>query len=198
MYGKYTLCTIPDCNYGLKCAKAGSMTAFGINVLDIVFVIIVAVFAVRGLLHGLLEEAAALLGLFLGFVLADRYIDRVVSFLNDYVSNSNIILIAAYLAIFTVAMLAAFVVTAVLKKVLVVSVVKWLDCMAGAVFGAVKALVICLLIYMGFQFIAPDSELLQGSVVVPYLSELLSKITEILPNLSPDQGVSSWFEKFNI
>lgn len=174
------------------------MTAFGINILDIVFVIIVAVFAVRGLLHGLLEEGAALLGLFLGFVLANRYIDRVVSFLSDYISSSNITLIAAYLVIFMAAILAAFVVTAVLKKILVVSVVKWLDYMAGAVFGAVKALVICLLIYMGFQFIAPDSELLRGSVVVPYLSELLSKVTEILPNLTPDQGLSSWLEKLSI
>jgi len=168
------------------------MTAFGFNILDIIFVAIVAIFAVRGLLHGLLEEGAALLGLALGFVLTNHFLNDVLVFLGDYVSNPQGALIMAYVLIFTVAIIASLVLSRILRKILVVSAVKWLDYMAGAVLGAAKGVVICLLIYMGFQFISPYSEVLQGSVVAPHLSDLLAKITEVLPNLTPDSGSSFW------
>lgn len=169
------------------------MTAFGINILDIVFILIVAVLAVRGLMRGLIEEVGALFGLFAGFVLANRYLEQVSAFLGDYVSSPAAAVVIAYLLIFIAAMLAVLVIVRIIKKILIVSVAKWLDYMAGAALGVAKGLLLCLLIYIGFQFIAPDSDLLQGSVVAPHLSELLSRVEEFLPNLTPGQGGSAWF-----
>lgn len=168
------------------------MTAFGFNILDIVFVSIVGIFAIRGLLNGMLEEGAALLGLALGFVLANHCLNDVIRLLSAYVSSPQVALIMAYVMIFVAAIIAALMVCRVLRKILLVSAVKWLDYMGGALLGAAKGIVVCLLIYMGFNFISPSSEVLADSVIAPHLGDLLAKIIEIFPNLNPDSITSLW------
>lgn len=164
------------------------MTVFGINILDLIFVGVVAFFAIRGAMHGLLEEGATLAGLFLGFVLANLILDDVIAFFSSYVSSSMGSVIIAYLVIFVLAIVLAIIVSRLLRQVLVVSVSKWFDHISGAVFGAANGIVGCLLVYMGFQFISPHSEVLYGSTLVPYLSDLFVTITEVLPNLIPDSN----------
>ena len=173
------------------------MTAFGINLLDIIFVAIIVIFAVRGLMHGLIEEGATFLGFALGFVLCNYFLHDVTAFLDNYVTSPTASIVIAYLLLFILALTAAYLFGKLLRKVLVVSAAKWLDYMAGGVLGAAKGLLICLLIYLGFQFIAPYSELLQGSTMAPHLSELLGKIGEWLPNLTPESG-GSWLDSVGI
>lgn len=161
------------------------MTVFGINILDIIFVGIIVFFAIRGAMRGLLEEGAALCGLLLGFVLANLILADVISFFSSYVSSPMGTVIIAYLVIFVLAIVLSVFFSRLLHNVLAVTVTKWFDSVVGAVFGVAIGIVGCLLIYMGFQFISPYSDALYGSVLVPYLSDLFVKITDILPNLIP-------------
>ena len=168
------------------------MTAFGFNILDIVFVSIVGIFAIRGLLNGMLEEGAALLGLALGFVLANHFLNDVIRLLSAHVSAPRMPLIKAYVMIYMNALITSLIDCRVLRKILLVSAVKWLDYMGGALLGAAKGIVVCLLIYMGFNFISPSAGVLADSVIAPHLGDLLAKIIEVFPNLNPDSLMSLW------
>ena len=168
------------------------MTLLGINLFDLICVALLAIFSIRGLFHGVLEEAAALFGLFLGFVLANRYLADVLGWLEKVISNQEARLVLAYLLIFAGSIVVASLLARVLRKVLQISFASWLDHIAGAVLGAAKGLVLCLLLYMGAHFIAPNSEFLKGSVCEPYMAQLLSFILSLLPNIMHNQGGVTW------
>lgn len=169
------------------------MTVLGINVLDIIFVVLVLVFAIRGLFHGLLEEVAALFGIFLGFVLANRYLADVVHLLEKGLTNPQLIVVIAYILIFAFSLLLAAILARILRKILVVSFAAWLDHMAGALLGVAKGIILCLLVLLGFQYFAPDSELYKTSVLAPQLQKLLTLLLGVLPGISLTNS-ASWFK----
>lgn len=168
----------------------------GINKLDLVFIVLIGIFSVRGLFHGLLEEGAAFLGLFIGFMLANRYLADVTAMLQNLDVDVRIKVVIAYVLIFASALVAAFIISKILRKILVVSFTAWLDHVAGAALGAAKGIVLCLLVYIGFQFFAPNSELLQTSSLAPYLAELYVKVLEFLPEL--DVHGNSWITELPV
>ncbi len=168
------------------------MTVLGINLFDLICVALLAIFSIRGLFHGVLEEAAALFGLFLGFVLANRYLADVLGWLEGVVSHQEARLVLAYLIIFAGSIVVASLLARILRKVLQISFASWLDHMAGAVLGAAKGLVLCLLLYMGAQFLAPNSDFLKGSVCEPYIAQVLTLIMSLLPNIIHNQGGVTW------
>lgn len=73
------------------------------NIVDLILLVLLLLFALRGYFKGLFRETFALLGLFLGFMAAVRYDEPVAAFLAESWKSSLIVLrAAAFVALFFV------------------------------------------------------------------------------------------------
>jgi membrane protein required for colicin V production len=74
-----------------------------VNIVDIILLVVLSLFALRGYFRGLFRETFSLLGLFLGFMVAVRYDEPVAAFLAESWKASFIVLRGvAFVALFFV------------------------------------------------------------------------------------------------
>jgi membrane protein required for colicin V production len=77
-----------------------------VNIVDVVIVALISLFAIRGYLRGLFREVFSLLGLFVGFVVAARYHEPVALFWQDSWQFSPILLqVVSFVSLFFIAYL---------------------------------------------------------------------------------------------
>ncbi len=104
------------------------------NPLDILFLVLLFIPAFIGLRKGLIKTILSLVGLIIGVVLAGNFyepVSRVFGFFN----NENAAKIVAFLLILALVMVAAFFIARLLKSVLSITMLGWVDNIGGAILG---------------------------------------------------------------
>ncbi len=162
------------------------------NVLDWVFIFVIAAASIYGLIKGLIKALAMFLGLFLGFILASRFYENLGPLLQDLglgVKVSKILaLIVLWLAIFVGFVLLGIIIHRIVQAISL----GWLNRLAGMALGFVKGITISSLIILVLTFaLSEKAPLLRQSQLSPYIMEvsklLLSLAPEDLKNLFFDQ-----------
>ncbi len=110
--------------------------------LDVIIVIVIAVFAFLGLRMGIIKAVLSLAGLIVGVVLAGRYYAPFSEQLT-FSSSANIAKIVAFAVILIGVMVIARVVAGLLKRVVSVLMLGWVDRVGGAIFGLVLGATLC-------------------------------------------------------
>lgn len=151
--------------------------------LDIGLLVVFAVFLIRGLLCGLIQELAGLLGIVFGFFAASRFQHEVVPYVARFVGNREWAEIVAYAVIFIVVFLAVVAVGMIVRKPLKGGLVSWLDYLAGAVLGAAKGAIICTIIFLVIKALMPQADFVRDSVLAPYLDGIAMILKPYLPFL---------------
>ncbi len=147
------------------------------NQVDVILLVLLVPFALRGLFRGLLREAAALAGLVVGVIVAaDRWKELAPVLAERTGLSADAATVVAPAAIFLVVYLAAVLVGAIAHRVARTLFLGPVDRTAGFVFGAAKGAVAC-----GFALL-----LAQRLVPGPALSEQLaaSRVAMPLVNLA--------------
>ncbi len=160
------------------------------GITDIVILIIIGVFGIKGLFKGLISEIFGILGLILGYLLAFQYYELGAKLLMYVGVSKNIAdkagFVVAFLAIYIIVFFVGFLLKKFFKKIQL----GWLDKIGGFIFGALKATVIISVI---LSFIigsmpkdTPFRKDLQKSTVTkyvliltPYLFDVINKIPKI-------------------
>jgi membrane protein required for colicin V production len=104
------------------------------NWLDILLLVLLAIPTFIGLRRGLIKAVLSLVGLIIGVVLAG-HLYRPVSNIFGFIDNENIAYILAFLLILGLTMLAAFLLARLLKSIISVTMMGWVDNVGGAVLG---------------------------------------------------------------
>lgn len=113
------------------------------NIVDVVIIAFVSLFAVRGYLRGLFREVFSLLGLLVGFIVAARYYEPVARFWQDSWQFSPFLLhILSFVAIFFVGYLLLNVLGLLLHRSAHFLFLGGLNRLGGVVVGAGKASVV--------------------------------------------------------
>lgn len=152
------------------------------NILDYIFLAIIAIAALRCWFKGIIGEvlsATALVGGLLAGVLFYRPLG---SWLTTLVDLGNFSLVAGFLMGFTIVFLAFKVLERSLRGILEGLNLDILDKLLGFGFGAFEGLLICavLLLLLKYQPVVDSQELLEGSLAARIL---LPIIAETLPRL---------------
>jgi membrane protein required for colicin V production len=104
------------------------------NGLDILLIVLLFVPTFIGLRKGLIKAALYFAGLLIGVVLAG-HLYQPVSKLFGFISNENVAYILAFILILVLVMVAAFFLARLLKSVIKIVMLGWVDNVGGAVLG---------------------------------------------------------------
>ncbi len=121
-----------------------------VNVLDIIIVIPLLLFAYGGYKKGLIIEVASLAALVLGLYIAFFFSDFAASMLNDlFDMNQKYVAVIAFLMTFIVVIFVVISIGKVLEKFVEVLLLGFLNKLSGALFGMIKgALILSILIFV--------------------------------------------------
>lgn len=168
------------------------------NIIDIIFLIILIPMVIRGISKGFISQAVALTSLLLGTWLAYR-----VTLLagTDLATSLDISPKAANILLFAVAFIAVWAILAVighlLKGLLKLALLEWLDKLLGGAFALVTTTLLCGLLVIMFDAmndatLLVDQEILDESffyhklqdfarLVFPYLRNIIPEVVSAIP-----------------
>lgn len=150
------------------------------NLLDIVIITILAYGLIRGIFKGLVREISAIFGVLGGFYAAYTYYPLVADMISPWISDSAICKIISYLLIFCAVVIVINILAVVIKYLLNIAFMGWVDRICGALFGALKgALVICVLFIALTAFLPKGAPIIKESRFAPHVavaSEVMAKV----------------------
>ena len=139
---------------------------------DLVVACMLFFFLVRGLWVGCVRQLAAFLALIGGYVLAGQYAHAILPLTERVVDAPKLTFLVSFGVIFLVVALVFTLIGKVLHRVLQVTLLGWLDRLAGLVIGGAKAAVMASLLYMYLaSSLSATNELLRTSFTTPYLQQ---------------------------
>ncbi|MDD2603207.1 MAG: CvpA family protein [Desulfobacterales bacterium] len=152
------------------------------NAFDIFVLIIVGYALIRGIFRGLIKEMAAIIGVAAGFWGAYTYYPLLADFLSPWIDNPGHLKIVSFLVIFCVVLLVVSIVGVVIKYLLRVAFLGWLDRICGGLFGLLKAVLITAVVLMALTaFLPKNAPLVRDSLAAPYITAISATLARITP-----------------
>lgn len=152
------------------------------NALDIFFVIVLGFFLFRGIYRGMILEIASIAGLVAGFVVANQFYMEVYPWVHEVITNQSWAQIVSYLGVFLVTLTGVALLAFLLRNLLRMILLGWLDRLGGGILGLAKAGLICVLTLLFLMvFLPQDSEIVAASEIAPYIMNISETLANYLP-----------------
>jgi membrane protein required for colicin V production len=154
-----------------------------VNWLDWVFLVFLAIFAFQGLAHGFSRIAVGLVAAIAGLLIASWCYGLPAPVLLPYVSSKAVANVLGFVLIFVLIQILGGLVALLLSRLFKWTGLGWLDRLLGFAFGAVKAVVVgivLVLILTAFP-IKPVPDSVAHSQVAPYLIDAAHALTYLAP-----------------
>lgn len=152
----------------------------GPDIFDLVIIVSLVLFTLRGATNGLVGEIAGICSLIGGFWAARAWGAQAGQWLN-FIADPSLRSICAYALVFIAAMFAIGLLARIIRKLLAFSFVSWIDRILGASFGLVKGVLVWALIFIIMQKLFQDAQFLRESRALPYFSAIIDQIKQWLP-----------------
>lgn len=160
------------------------------NWLDIILIVVLALFILNGLVQGLIRTAFALAGLVLGIFLAGRYYVAFGNWLP--IANTDIANIVAFAIIFIAVMVAAGILAFFMRRIIRLVLLGWADKLLGALLGLVLGGLLCAAALAVCVKFGLGESTIQGSGIARLLLDWFPAVLALLP--SEFDGVREFFQ----
>ena len=154
--------------------------------IDIVFLVIVAFFALSAMMHGLIEELFGKLAVIVGVVAGFYFCGLLAPHIARFIKIPAVDVVLAFVLIFITAFLIVKIIQIAMGAIFSGEIMKSLDRVLGLAFGATEGalIVCCILILMKAQIWFDFDSLLSDStiakILLPYLQTPISYIRGML------------------
>ncbi len=150
------------------------------NMLDIAVCLILAFFAVRGLLRGFAKEVLGLVGLIGGLWVAYTYYPVLAQHLSFFKAEvwRNLL---AYIMLFLGVNVMTGILAHVLHQVLAWAFLAWLDKLCGAAIGLIKGIFLCAIIVTVGQYFFAENVHFTSSAILPHFNRFLEFVQTHIP-----------------
>lgn len=152
------------------------------NPFDIAIIAIISFCTIRGIFRGIIKEASSIIGVIAGLWAAITYYPALSANLHrfaDFFSNDDYINIVSFLIIFGSIFAAVSALGILLKYLLKIVFLGWVDKLCGACFGFVKGFAIVSMFFLVLTtFLDKGTPLIKESLLCPYVataSETMSR-----------------------
>ena len=144
----------------------------GITTYDAVVAGLFALLIGRGIWLGFLKQITGLLALYLGYIAASQYHDRLFPFLRDLSNNPKVVFLASCIILFCLSYVVVMLLGKLLHYVIQITMADWFDRLLGAVIGFAKALILVIMMHMVLgAFISPESQMLKACQTYDLLNQ---------------------------
>ena len=127
----------------------------GLTGYDLVVLVLFALLIIRGFWLGFLKQVTGLLALYLGYIVAGQYHDKISPFLREISHNPKVVFFASYVILFVATYVAVMLAGKALTYVMQLTVSSWFDKMLGGVLGGAKALLLIIIVHIVLTMALP-------------------------------------------
>lgn len=151
------------------------------NSFDIVVAVILGFCLIRGIFRGLVKEMASIIGVLAGFYAAYTYYPEMANLLSRWISNTIYLNITSFLAIFCLILIIISILGVVLKYLMSIAHLGWVDRVSGAGFGVFKGILIASVLLVTLTaFLPKGSPLVRDSLLAPHINMLSENMARIV------------------
>jgi membrane protein required for colicin V production len=148
------------------------------NAFDILIIVIVSFCLIRGAFKGLIGEVSGVIGVVAAFYGAYTYYPLITVYAQKWIENAGFRNIIAFFLIFCAILIVINLVSLLIRKILNLVFLGWVDRTFGLVFGAVKGILIVTVIFiMVTSFLPKNSNFLTTSKFSPYIAQVSEALT---------------------
>lgn len=152
------------------------------NPFDIFIIIVLGYSIVRGLFRGLVKEVSSIIGVLGGFYAAYSYYPLVAQLISGLFANLSYLNILSFLIIFCSILIIISILGIVIKYLLNVAFLGWVDRICGVGFGLIKGvLIITVLFIILTTFLPKGAPLIKKSVLAPHVIWISEKMVHVVP-----------------
>lgn len=149
---------------------------------DIILIIILIYCVIRGIFRGIVKEISSLIGVLGGFYAAFTYYKGVGIYLKRWISDPNYVNILSFLIIFICIFLIVSILGIIIKYILKIAYLGWVDRVFGGIFGILKGILIGSVLLIVFTtFLSKDSDMIKNSRISTYFTAISDKMIKVTP-----------------
>ncbi len=152
------------------------------NAFDIFLVIVIGYCLIRGIFRGLIKEVSGIVGVVAGFWGAYTYYPRVAGLLGDLISEPAYRNIIGFLLIFCAVLILVSIVGVVIKYLMRIAFLGWVDRICGGLFGLLKGVLIGAVVLMTLTaFLPKGAPVVRDSLLAPRITAISATLARITP-----------------
>jgi membrane protein required for colicin V production len=151
------------------------------NPLDVVIIIIIGYGLIRGIFRGMVKEISSIVGVFAGFYSAYSYYPLVSEIMEDWITNVPFLNILSFMLIFCVVFFIISILGVIIKYLMHVASMGWMDRLLGASLGFGKAVLIVSIILVALTaFLPKGAPIIKTSLLSPHVSVISEKLAQVI------------------
>ncbi|MBU0987240.1 MAG: CvpA family protein [Proteobacteria bacterium] len=136
---------------------------------------------IRGVFRGLIKELSSIIGVLGGYYAAYSYYMEVAKLLSRWISNTAYLNILSFLVIFCGIFFIISILGVVIKYVLNIAFLGWVDRICGAGFGIAKGILIASVILITLTaFLPKNAPIVKNSMLAPYMTLISEKMAKVV------------------
>ncbi|OQY14123.1 MAG: colicin V production protein [Desulfobacteraceae bacterium 4572_187] len=152
------------------------------NFFDIIVIVILGYCLIRGVFRGFIKELSSIIGVLGGFYAAFTYYMVVAKPLSKWIANSGYLNILSFLIIFCGVFIMISILGVIINYLLKIVFLGWLDRIFGAVFGAMKGiLIVSVLLIALTAFLPRGTSVIKDSLLSQHVLLVSEKMAKIVP-----------------
>jgi len=152
------------------------------NLLDIVIIVILGYCLIRGIFRGLIKELSSIVGVLAAFYAAYSYYPLVAYLLSRWIADTGYLNILSFFILFCLIFVAVSMLGVVIKYLLDIAFLGWVDRICGGAFGTTKGILIVSVIVMALTaFLQKGTPLLRQSMLAPHVLLISENMAKVVP-----------------
>ncbi len=151
------------------------------NPFDILIIVILGYSLVRGLFRGLVKEVASIIGVLGGFYAAYTYYQVLAGLLAGLLHDQAYRNILSFLIIFCGVLIIIGVFGVIIKYLLNIAFLGWIDRIGGVLFGVLKGVLIVSILFITLTaFLPQGTAFIKNSELAPHVSWISEKMAKMI------------------
>jgi membrane protein required for colicin V production len=151
------------------------------NPFDIIIIVILGYSLVRGIFRGLVKEVSSIVGVLGGFYASFTYYPKLAKLLSGLIRETAYLNILSFLIIFCSVLIIVCILGIIIKYLLYIAFLGWVDRIGGVGFGFIKGILIASVLFITLTaFLPKGSAFLKNSMLAPRVSWVSEKMAKVV------------------
>ena len=151
------------------------------NPFDIIIIVILGYSLVRGIFRGLVKEVSSIVGVLGGFYASFTYYTQLTKLLSGLIRETAYLNILSFLIIFCSVLIVVGILGIIIKYLLNIAFLGWVDRIGGVGFGFIKGILIASVLFITLTaFLPKGSAFLKNSMLAPRVSWVSEKMAKVV------------------